>query len=116
MFALTFDEDFAKSSGMRVGLYKMLIALLCAITVVLGMKIIGTMLITALIVLPPLSAMRDMPKLSFGRLRIRDHFRGLLHCGNNGFIRFLCSGGRKHRYGESACSRALCDLFKSFLQ
>ncbi len=48
MFALTFDEDFAKSSGMRVGLYKMLIALLCAITVVLGMKIIGTMLITAL--------------------------------------------------------------------
>ena len=58
MFALTFDEDFAKSSGMRVGLYKMLIALLCAITVVLGMKIIGTMLITALIVLPPLSAMR----------------------------------------------------------
>ena len=36
----------------------MLIALLCAITVVLGMKIIGTMLITALIVLPPLSAMR----------------------------------------------------------
>lgn len=58
LFAVTFDEDFARASGARVDIYKMLLASLTAITVVVGMKIIGTMLITALIVLPPLSAMR----------------------------------------------------------
>lgn len=58
LFAVTFDEDFARASGARTGRYKMLLASLTAVTVVVGMKMIGTMLITALIVLPPLSAMR----------------------------------------------------------
>lgn len=58
LFAVTFDEDFARASGSRVELYKILLASLTAVTVVVGMKMIGTMLITALIVLPPLAAMR----------------------------------------------------------
>jgi len=58
IFAVTFDETFAKATGTRAGLYNMLIALLTAVTVVLGMRMMGALLISALIIFPPLSAMR----------------------------------------------------------
>ena len=58
IFALTFDETFAQATGARTGLYKILIAFLTAITIVLGMRMIGTLLITSLIIFPTLTSMR----------------------------------------------------------
>ncbi len=58
IFAVTFDEAFAKASGIRVSAYNMLIAFLTAITIVLGMRMMGTLLISSLIVFPAISAMR----------------------------------------------------------
>ncbi len=58
IFAITFDEGFAKVSGVRTELYNMVIALLTALTVVIGMRIMGTLLISGLIIFPALSAMR----------------------------------------------------------
>ena len=58
IFSITFDEKFAKATGINVGFYDMLIALLSAITIVIGMKMIGAMLISSLIIFPPLTAMR----------------------------------------------------------
>jgi zinc transport system permease protein len=58
IFAVTFDENFAKAIGTKTDLYNMLIALLTAITVVLGMRMMGTLLISSLIVFPALTAMR----------------------------------------------------------
>ena len=57
IFATTFDENFAKATGVKVELYNMLIAFLTAITIVLGMRI-GTMLISSLIIFPALTSMR----------------------------------------------------------
>lgn len=58
IFALTFDETFAQATGAKTGLYKILIAFLTAITIVLGMRMIGTLLITSLIIFPTLTSMR----------------------------------------------------------
>jgi len=58
IFAVTFDETFAKATGTRSDLYNMIIALLTAMTVVLGMRMMGTLLISSLIVFPSISAMR----------------------------------------------------------
>lgn len=58
IFSVTFDETFAKATGVRVALYNTVIALLTAVTVVLGMRLMGTLLISALIVFPSLTAMR----------------------------------------------------------
>ncbi len=58
LFAVTFDETFARATGLRAGLYNMLLAALTAVTVVLGMRMMGAMLISSLIVFPALSAMR----------------------------------------------------------
>ncbi len=56
IFTITFDEDFSKSSGVKTELYNVIISILCAFTVVIGMKVMGTLLITSLIVFPVLSA------------------------------------------------------------
>lgn len=58
IFAVTFDESFAKATGVKVELYKMLIALLTALVIVLGMRMMGALLITSLIVFPGLTSMR----------------------------------------------------------
>ncbi len=58
MFLIAFDENFAKSTGTKTELYDMTIALLSAIVIVLGMKMMGAMLISALIIFPSLTAMR----------------------------------------------------------
>lgn len=58
IFAVTFDENFAKATGTRNEFYNMIIAGLTAITVVLGMRMMGTLLISSLIVFPAMSAMR----------------------------------------------------------
>ena len=58
IFAVTFDEPFARATGVRAGAYNMLIALLTALTVVVGMRMMGTLLISSLIIFPALSSMR----------------------------------------------------------
>ena len=58
IFAITFDETFAKATGTNVDFYNMLIALLTAVTVVIGMRLMGSMLISSLIIFPALSSMR----------------------------------------------------------
>jgi zinc transport system permease protein len=58
LFAISFDETFARATGVKAGNYNMVIALLTAVTVVLGMRMMGAMLISSLIVFPALSSMR----------------------------------------------------------
>lgn len=58
IFAVTFDESFAKAIGEKVDLYHTLLSLLTAITIVLGMRLMGAMLISSLIIFPTLTAMR----------------------------------------------------------
>lgn len=58
IFAVTFDEDFAKASGIKTGIYNTLIAILTAVIVVVGMRLMGALLISSLIVFPALTSMR----------------------------------------------------------
>lgn len=56
LFLITCDEAFAKSSGIRVSFYQFVIALLTALTVVLGMRMMGSLLISSLIIFPAVTA------------------------------------------------------------
>ncbi|MBQ4467963.1 MAG: metal ABC transporter permease [Firmicutes bacterium] len=58
LFAVTFDEDFAKATGVKTDMYNLLIAIVIAVIIVLSMKLVGSLLITALVIFPALSAMR----------------------------------------------------------
>ena len=58
IFAVTFDEGFATSAGVRVRVYNFLIAAVSGIVIVLAMKLVGALLISSLIIFPALSAMR----------------------------------------------------------
>ncbi len=58
IFAITFDEDFAKSIGIKTGLYDIIFAVLCSVIVVLGMRLLGALLISSLIIFPTLTAMK----------------------------------------------------------
>ncbi|MBQ8161514.1 MAG: metal ABC transporter permease [Clostridia bacterium] len=58
IFAVTFDEDFARAAGTRVEAYNLLIAIVIAVIIVLAMNLVGSLLISALIIFPAMSAMR----------------------------------------------------------
>ena len=58
IFAVTFDENFAKAVGTKADLYNLLIAITIAVVIVLAMNLVGSLLISALIIFPALSAMR----------------------------------------------------------
>ncbi len=58
LFAVTFDESFARATGVRVDFYHGMIAILTAVTIVLGMRMMGAMLISSLIIFPALTSMR----------------------------------------------------------
>ncbi|RDY33153.1 metal ABC transporter permease [Lachnotalea glycerini] len=77
IFAVTFDENFAKAIGVKTSFYNSLIAVLTAITIVLGMRMMGAMLISSLIIFPALSSMR-----------IIKNFLGVVIC--SGFLSVLC--------------------------
>lgn len=62
IFAVTFDENFAKATGLKVEVYKTVLSVLTALTIVIGMRIMGTLLISSLIIFPALSAMRITKK------------------------------------------------------
>ena len=57
IFAVTFDESFARATGTKAGLYNLLIAVV-AVIIVLAMNLVGSLLISALVIFPALSAMR----------------------------------------------------------
>ncbi len=58
IFAVTFDESFSKATGIKTNTYNMLLAIFTAVTVVLGMNMMGSLMISALIVFPSMTAMR----------------------------------------------------------
>lgn len=58
IFAVTFDETFAKATGINADKYNLWIAVMIAIIIVMGMNLVGSLLISALIIFPSLSAMR----------------------------------------------------------
>lgn len=58
IYAVTFDEEFSRATGINVKFYNTLLAVLTAITVVLGMMMMGSLLISSLIIFPSVSAMR----------------------------------------------------------
>ena len=69
LFAVTFDETFARATGTRAGAYNTLLAVLTAVTVVIGMRMMGALLISSLVIFPALSAMR-----------VCRSFRGVILC------------------------------------
>ena len=81
LFAVTFDESFSRATGMRVGLYKTLLSLLTALTVVLGMRMMGAMLISSLVIFPALSAMRVFRR-----------FRSVVLCAGGLAVACFCLG------------------------
>ena len=58
LFSVTFDERFASATGTRVNLYNLTVAIMSAVVIVIGMKLVGALLISALVIFPALSAMR----------------------------------------------------------
>ena len=64
IFAVTFDENFAKATGVHVRFYGLLLAALTAVTVVIGMKMVGAIMVSGLIIFPALSAMRVSRRFS----------------------------------------------------
>ena len=58
IFAVTFDEDFARAAGTNAGGYNLLIAVVVAVIIVLAMNLVGSLLISALVIFPAMSAMR----------------------------------------------------------
>ena len=58
IFAITFDENFSKATGMPANVYNLLLAVITAVIIVLAMTLVGSLLISALVIFPALSAMR----------------------------------------------------------
>lgn len=69
IFAVTFDENFMNATGMRADRYNLLIAVVIAVIIVLGMNLVGSLLISALVIFPTLSSMRMV-----------QNFRGVVIC------------------------------------
>lgn len=58
IFAVTFDENFSKATGVKSGIYNALVAVLTALIIVVGMRLMGAMLISSLVIFPALTSMR----------------------------------------------------------
>lgn len=78
IFAVTFDENFAKATGNRAETYNLLIAVITAIIIVLAMNLVGSLLISALVIFPALSAMQ-----------VIKNFKGVVIC--SAVISVLCA-------------------------
>ena len=81
LFAITFDESFSRATGVRVGLYNTFLSVLTALTIVLGMRMMGAMLITTLVIFPALTAMR-----------LFKSFRGVVVCSGITAVVCFCVG------------------------
>ena len=78
IFAVTFDENFCKASGINANAYNLIIAMITATIIVLAMNLVGSLLISALIIFPALSAMR-----------LFRSFRGVILC--SAIISVICA-------------------------
>ena len=78
IFAVTFDEDFAIAAGTDANRYNLLIAVIVAVIIVLAMNLVGSLLISALVIFPALSAMR-----------LYDNFKSVTIC--SAFLSVICS-------------------------
>ena len=81
LFAVTFDESFSRATGLKVERYNTLLAILTALTIVLGMRMMGAMLISSLIIFPTLTAMR-----------LFRSFRGVVVCAAVTSVACFCAG------------------------
>ncbi|MBP3485243.1 MAG: metal ABC transporter permease, partial [Oscillospiraceae bacterium] len=81
LFAVTFDESFSRATGLRVERYNTLLSILTALTIVLGMRMMGAMLISSLIIFPALTAMR-----------LFKSFRGVVVCAGVSSVACFCVG------------------------
>ena len=81
IFAVTFDESFSRATGLKVERYNTLIAVLTAVTIVLGMRMMGAMLISSLVIFPALTAMRMFRS-----------FRGVTLCAAVTSVGCFCAG------------------------
>lgn len=79
IFAITFDQDFAMATGIRANVYNFMIAVVTALIIVLAMNLVGSLLVSALIIFPALSAMR-----------IFKSFRSVIIC--SAIISVVCAG------------------------
>ena len=81
IFAVTFDENFSRATGLKADRYNTLLAILTALTIVLGMRMMGAMLISSLIIFPALTAMR-----------LFRSFRGVVVCAAVTSVACFCAG------------------------
>ncbi len=81
LFAITFDESFSRATGLKVDRYNTLLAILTALTIVLGMRMMGAMLISSLIIFPALTAMRLFKR-----------FRSVVICSGVTSVACFCAG------------------------
>ena len=81
LFAVTFDESFSRATGLNVDWYNTLLAILTALTIVLGMRMMGAMLISSLVIFPALTAMR-----------LFRSFRGVVLCAAITSVFCFCVG------------------------
>ena len=81
LFAVTFDESFSRAPGLNVDWYNTLLAILTALTIVLGMRMMGAMLISSLVIFPALTAMR-----------LFKSFRGVVLCSAVTSVSCFCAG------------------------
>ncbi|WP_026659965.1 metal ABC transporter permease [Butyrivibrio sp. AC2005] len=89
IFAVTFDENFAKAVGTKVDTYNLLIAMVIAVIIVLAMNLVGSLLISALIIFPALSAMRIFD--SFSKVTILSALISVL-CALSGILISIVAG------------------------
>ena len=100
IFAVTFDESFSRATGLKVDACNTLLAILTALTIVLGMRMMGAMLISSLVIFPALTAMRLFKSLRGVLLRGAHHLLRLFYpgrgnggsCGPDGFSGCLPAG------------------------
>ena len=81
LFAVTFDENFSRATGLKAARYNALLAILTALTIVLGMRMMGAMLISSLVIFPALTAMR-----------LFRSFRGVVLCAAVTSVLCFCAG------------------------
>ena len=81
LFAVTFGESFSRATGLKVERYNTLLAILTALTIVLGMRMMGAMLISSLVIFPALTAMR-----------LFRSFRGVVVCAAVTSVLCFCAG------------------------
>lgn len=89
IFAVTFDEDFAKSAGTKADAYNLLIAVVIAVIIVLAMNLVGSLLISALVIFPALSSMRIFD--SFKKVTVSSAVMSVI-CAFTGIVISILAG------------------------